>query len=73
MSERQGFLVKNGLVACAAFAGLVLLMLFYATVSGAVDRAANHRAEAADSARSRVATGAPPSGRTLTSLARSRP
>lgn len=73
MSERQGFLVRNGLVASGALAVLVLLMLFYATVSGAVDRAARHRAEAADSARSRVAAGAPPPGRTLASLAGSRP
>ena len=59
MSERQGFLVRNGLVASGAFAAVVLLMLFYATVSGAVDRASSRRAEAVDSVRLSTTVGSP--------------
>ena len=47
MSERQGFVIRNGFLATGALAIFVLLMLFYSTVSGAVDRAARHRADAA--------------------------
>ena len=60
MSERTGFFVRNGLVATAGFAVLVLLMLFYSTVSGAVDRAQQRRAEIADNARLSKAAGAIP-------------
>lgn len=43
MSERQGLVFRNGFLASGALAILVLLMLFYSTVSGAVDRAASRQ------------------------------
>lgn len=75
MSERQGFLVRNGFVATCAFAVVVLLMLFYSTVTGAVDRAARHRADVVDGARSVsvIAPGARPPGRSVVSLSSSAP
>ncbi len=54
MSERQGFLVRNGLLATGGLVIVALLVIFYATVSGAVDRAAQHHAEAL--ANSRIST-----------------
>ncbi len=68
MSEQQGFLVRNGFVAACAFAILVLLMLFYATVSGVVDRASYRHAEAADNARLSAAATAVPTTSRLASL-----
>ena len=70
MSERQGFVIRNGFLATGALAIFVLLMLFYSTVSGAVDRAARHRADAA----SPVATQSTPStqSRKLASLSSAR-
>lgn len=68
MSEGQGFLVRNGFVATCAFAIVVLLMLFYATVSGAVDRASQRHAEAADNARLSAAKAVVPTTSRLASL-----
>lgn len=45
MTERQGFVIRNGFLATGALAILALLSIFYSTVSGAVDRAARHRAD----------------------------
>ncbi len=45
MSDRQGFVMRNSLLATGALAILALLALFYSTVNGAVDRAARHRAD----------------------------
>ena len=47
MSQRE-ILVRNGaLAACALFA-LLLLVSFYSTVNGAVERAASHRSAPSD-------------------------
>ena len=38
MSARQKTLLGRGLAACAAVAGMMLLVVFYAVVDGAVER-----------------------------------
>lgn len=68
MTEQRGFLVRNGFVASCALGILVLLMLFYATVSGAVDRASHRHAEAADNARLSAAASAVPATSRIASL-----
>jgi hypothetical protein len=70
---RPGFLVRHGLLASGALALLVLLVLFYSTVSGAVERAARHRAGVVDTLRSGIAADARPANRTLVTLADRRP
>jgi hypothetical protein len=49
MSQYRALLLRNGLLAGCSFAAIVLLAIFYSTVSGAVDRAARQRLAAADS------------------------
>jgi hypothetical protein len=73
MSERQSLVVRNGLLASGAFAILVLLMLFYSTVSGAVERAARHRADGVASARSAAPPALVPPQRSVAALDRSGP
>lgn len=68
MSERQSFLVRNGFLATGGLAILVLIVLFYATVSGAVDRASHRRAEALDNIRLSAKGGAVPASPRLASL-----
>ncbi len=51
MNERPGYLVRNSLLAMGAFAIVVLFMLFYSTVTGAVDRASQRRVASVDNAR----------------------
>jgi len=43
MSPQRAFLLRHGLVAGCALAAMVLLAIFYSTVSGAVERAAQQR------------------------------
>jgi hypothetical protein len=69
----QSFLVRNGLLASGVLALLVLLVLFYSTVSGAVDRASHHRVGAVDTLRSQIAADTSPAGRTLAALPDTRP
>ncbi|HEX2542566.1 MAG TPA: hypothetical protein VHM00_15960 [Caldimonas sp.] len=45
MSARHLALLNRSLLVGSAFAALVLLVLFYTVVSGAVDRAASRRAD----------------------------
>jgi hypothetical protein len=71
MSERQGVVVRNGLLAGGAFVIVMLLVLFYSTVSGAVDRAARHRADGVGGARSTAPSGVAPAQRSVDSLDRS--
>lgn len=66
MSERQGFAIRNGFLAGGALVILVLLVLFYSTVSGAVDRAARRHADA--SAQLAAHPGLSPQSRRLASL-----
>ncbi len=68
MSDRQGFLVRNGLIATGVLAALMLLTLFYSTVSGAVDRATQRRAESADNARLSLISGSLPNARRFVAL-----
>ena len=68
MSERQGSLVRNGFLATGGLAILALIVLFYATVSGAVDRASHRRAEALDNIRLSAKAGAVPAAPRLASL-----
>ena len=49
MSQQRALLLRHGMVAGCSFAAIVLLAIFYSTVSGAVDRAARQRLAAADS------------------------
>lgn len=71
MSERGGFVIRNGLLATGALAILVLLMLFYSTVSGAVDRAARQRADSSGVARSAASAKLAPQMRSVASLGKS--
>ncbi len=71
MSERQGSVIRNGFLGTGALAILVLLMLFYSTVSGAVDRAARQRADGANTARSSAVTVAPSQVRRVAALDKS--
>ncbi len=71
MSERQGLVIRNGFLATGTLAILVLLLLFYSTVSGAVDRASRHRADGAGTAKSRATSALPTQGRNVASLVRS--
>jgi len=71
MSERRGFVIRNGLLAAGALAILVLLMLFYSTVSGAVDRAARQRADGSGVARSTASAMLAPQVRSVASLDKS--
>jgi hypothetical protein len=57
MSEQRVLVLRKGFIGMCAFAALVLLVTFYSTVSGAVERAARQRlatAEAGPSATSRA-------------------
>lgn len=54
--------LRNGLVASCAFAALVMLAMFYSTVSGAVERAARHRLATAAAGTSTATAPAPPAG-----------
>jgi hypothetical protein len=47
VSEHRVLVLRNGIVATCAFAALVVLAIFYSTVSAAVERAARHRVGAA--------------------------
>ena len=71
MSERGGFVIRNGLLATGALAILVLLMLFYSTVSGAVDRAARQRTDSSGVARSPASVKLAPQVRSVASLDKS--
>ena len=71
MSERQGIVVRNSLVATGGVAVLVLLLLFYATVSGAVDRASRQRAAGSGAGRPVAQSALPPHARRLASLDKS--
>ena len=71
MSERQGFVIRNGFLATGALAILVLLMVFYSTVSGAVDRAARQRADGSGAARAAATSALPLQIRNVASVGRS--
>jgi hypothetical protein len=71
MSERQGVVVRNGLLATGSCAVLVLLALFYSTVSGAVDRAARHRADGVTGTQSTAQSARTAPVRSVASLDRS--
>ena len=49
MSEHRAGILRHGLIGICAFAALVLLAVFYSTVSGAVERASRQRLAAAES------------------------
>jgi uncharacterized membrane protein len=72
MSGRDFAFVRGGLLASGAAVALVLLMLFHATVSGAVDRAARQRHDAAAARAGATADGAA-AGRLLTASSVRRP
>jgi hypothetical protein len=59
MSEQGVVVMRKGIVGTCAFVAVVLLVVFYSTVSGAVERATRHRVAGAEAAPV-VARGASP-------------
>lgn len=68
MSEQKHGLLRHGLLALGGLTILMLIVLFYATVSGAVDRAAHRRAESVDNLRLSAQAGALPAAPRLAAL-----